>query len=279
MNPVQRALWCVESHSREEILLEDIAAVCGVSPYHLTRTFATSMGLPLMRYVRGRRLSEAARRLACGGEQSILDLALEAGYNSHEAFTRAFREQFNLTPEQLRASGRLEQIKLVEAIPMKDKPTLKLEHPRMEDMPPRVFAGLVERHDCAAPAGIPGQWQRFIPWLGNIPAQAGDTAYGLNYNFDGDGKFDYMCAVEVRPQSELPQGLVRLKVPAQRYAVFAHREHISSIRGTFSAIWSWFPSSNLKPADGPTMEVYTRDFDPTTGLGGLEIWIPVGQTA
>jgi AraC family transcriptional regulator len=56
MDPVQKALWYVESHSRESITLEDIANACKVSPFHLTRLFAATMGLSLMRYVRARRM-------------------------------------------------------------------------------------------------------------------------------------------------------------------------------------------------------------------------------
>ena len=69
MDPVQKALWYVESHSREPIALEDIARACRISPFHLTRAFAATMGLSLMRYVRRRRLSEAARQLAQGADQ------------------------------------------------------------------------------------------------------------------------------------------------------------------------------------------------------------------
>lgn len=94
MDPVQKALWFVESHSRDPITLEDVAKACNVSPFHLTRAFAATMGVSLMRYVRGRRLSEAARQLALGAEE-ILGIALDAGYGSHEAFTRAFRDQYS----------------------------------------------------------------------------------------------------------------------------------------------------------------------------------------
>ncbi len=69
MNPVQKALWFVESHSREPITLEDIAQASNVSPFHLTRAFAGIMGLSLMRSVRTRRLSEAARQLTNGADK------------------------------------------------------------------------------------------------------------------------------------------------------------------------------------------------------------------
>ena len=64
-----------------------------------------------MRYVRGRRLTEAAKALS-NGAPDILSVALDAGYGSHEAFTRAFRDEFGVTPETIRAQGHLKKINL-----------------------------------------------------------------------------------------------------------------------------------------------------------------------
>jgi AraC family transcriptional regulator len=275
MDPVPKALWFVESHSREPIMLEDIAKACKVSAFHLTRAFAATMGLSLMRYVRARRLSEAARQLA-GGADDILRIALDAGYGSHEAFTRAFRDHFHLTPEQVRAQGHFNNLQLVEAITMNAASTLDLAPPRFETSKPMLLAGLVERYDCQSPSGIPDQWQRFVPYIGKIPAQVGDTAYGASYNFDGESNFDYMCGVEVAGSPDLPKGFTTLQVPTQKYAVFEHRGHIAGIRSTFAAIWSkWFPESGHEAANAPTLERYGPEFDSRTGMGGCEIWIPI----
>src|SRR6187401_170088 len=103
MNPAQKALWFIESHLADQLSLDDIAGVAGISRFHLVRAFAAATGLSVMRYVRARRLSEAARALA-NGAPDILTLALEADYGSHEAFTRAFRDQFGTTPEDVRAA-------------------------------------------------------------------------------------------------------------------------------------------------------------------------------
>ena len=111
MNPVGKALWFIESHFAQEITLEDIAGAAGVSRYHLSRVFGLATGWSIQQYVRGRRLTEAARSLAQGAPD-ILTVALDAGYGSHEAFTRAFREQFGVTPEMLRAQGDLHGIEL-----------------------------------------------------------------------------------------------------------------------------------------------------------------------
>src|SRR5579863_7108524 len=98
----------------------------GVSRYHVSRVFGLATGHSVMRYVRGRRLTEAARCLA-NGAPDILGVALDAGYGSHEAFTRAFRDQFGLTPEMLRAQGNLNNIELLEPIKMDETLLTSLE--------------------------------------------------------------------------------------------------------------------------------------------------------
>src|SRR6201996_3822717 len=98
MNPAQKALWYIESHLATPLSLDDISDVAGVSRFHLVRAFAAATGLSVMRYVRARRLTEAARALAAGAPD-ILQVALDSDYGSHEAFTRAFRDHFGVTPE------------------------------------------------------------------------------------------------------------------------------------------------------------------------------------
>ena len=69
-----------------------------------------------------------------------------------------------------------------------------------------------------------------------------------------------------------------VRIPEQRYAVFTHRDHISTIRRTVNTIWNhWLPASGLKAADAPNFERYDENFDPLTGNGGLEIWVPVKE--
>ena len=88
----------------------------------------------------------------------------------------------------------------------------------------------------------PELWQRFAPYLGNIPGQVGNVAYGVRYNSDDEGNLDYMAGVEVSSFDGLPKELTRLRIPAKRYAVFVHRAHIAEVRRTHYTIWSqWLP--------------------------------------
>jgi AraC family transcriptional regulator len=275
MNPAGKALWFIENHFAEELTLDTIADVGGVSRYHMSRVFGIATGYSIMSYVRGRRLTEAARTLA-GGAPDILAVALDAGYNSHEAFTRAFRDQFGLTPEALRARGNLDEIKLTEPIKMDETLLTNMEEPRFENLKTLLIGGLSERYNSETSAGIPAQWQRFVPHLGHIPGQVGWTTYGVVCQSDDAGNMEYICGVEVSDFSKLPPELRGLRIPEQRYAVFTHRDHVSTVRRTWYTIWNkWLPESGHQAAEGPEFERYGKGFDPRSGNGGFEIWIPI----
>ena len=275
MNPVGRALWFIESHFAQDITLDEIANAGCASRFHMSRAFGVATGRSIMRYVRGRRLTEAARSLS-NGAPDILAVALEAGYGSHEAFTRAFRDQFGLTPERVRAQRHVDNLELVEPIKMDEALVTHLEPPRFENAKPLLIAGLSERYTCETSAGIPAQWQRFQPLMNSVPGRAGGAAYGVCCNSDDAGNFDYICGVEVIDFSRLPASLDRVRIPAHRYAVFVHREHISTIRRTWNTILSkWLPESGHEAADAPDFERYSESFDPATGTGGVEIWVPL----
>lgn len=274
MDPVNKALWFIESHFRQELTLDEVADAGGVSRFHLSRVFAITMGSSIMRYVRGRRLTEAARALV-NGAPDILHVALDVGYGSHEAFTRAFREQFGLTPEAIRARGNLNNISLTEALKMQETLLATIEA-RFEKGRVLLIGGLGERYTCETSAGIPAQWQQFVPHLGHIPGQVGGIAYGVSCNFDDEANFDYICGAEVADFSRLPADWSRVRISAQEYAVFSHRDHISTIRSTWSTIWNkWLPESGREVADAPHFERYGEDFNSVTGRGSVEIWLPI----
>jgi AraC family transcriptional regulator len=274
VNPVAKALWFIESHFAGEVTLAEISDVAGVSRFHMVRTFGMTTGHSVMRYVRGRRLSEAAKTLAKGAPD-ILMVALDAGYGSHEAFTRAFRDQFGVTPDMVRAGGTVDHLLLVEAANMDETSKTTLAAPRMEDGRALLVAGLGERYTFDNLGGLPALWQRFQPHLGHVPGQVGGIAYGICYNTDDTG-FDYIAGVEVSDFGSLPKEFARVRVAERTYAVFTHREHISTVRGTFMAIFNeWLPNSGFRSADAPVFERYDERFDPRTGTGGFEIWVPV----
>ncbi|QGZ40383.1 AraC family transcriptional regulator [Pseudoduganella flava] len=275
MSIVAKALWYIENnYAKSGLSLDDVAAACGASRFHLTRAFGIATGRTLMRYLRARRMTQAALALAAGAPD-ILALAVDAGYGSHEAFTRAFREQFGLTPEALRARGHCEGLELVPALRLDHADGMPLAAPRLLERGAFTVAGLCARYTHETAAGIPAQWQRLAAYP-SPPCRVGSDEYGVCIDAD-EGAFDYTCGIEVA--GSVPPGLTRLDIPAQRYAVFFHAGHIAAIRMTWRAIFDrWLPQSGLHPTGGPEFERYDERFDVTTGQGGVEIWIPVSSS-
>src|SRR5215469_1651374 len=171
MSIADKAAWIVERNSGRDLTLNSIAEACGVSRSHLANAFGTATGLSVMHYVRARRLSEAAKALA-GGAPDILTVALDAGYASHEAFTRAFREQFGVTPERVRERGSAGGLPLVGPIEFGTGATGDLEKPRICDLDVTRIVGLAERLTWNDTAKIPALWQRFMPYMSLIRARS-----------------------------------------------------------------------------------------------------------
>ena len=67
-----------------------------------------------------------------------------------------------------------------------------------------------------------------------------------------------------------------VRLPAREYAVSTHRDNVSGIGKTIDKIWNvWLPQAAIKVASAPCFERYTEEFDPKTGMGGMEIWLPL----
>lgn len=273
MSLVAKMLWVLESRSREPLDLEELAAVTGRSKSYLSRVFPLVTGYSVTGYLRARRLSEAARVLA-NGAPDILSVALEAGYGSHEAFTRAFRDQFGITPQMVRDRRHLEGISLVEPLRMEMNADTTIAPPHFENRPALHFAGIAERHQMSMPVGIPDQWRRFQPYIGNIDGAIAGAAYGLVGEITADGMFDYVVAMEVRAGIELPPELSAVTVPPLRWARFKHAGHVATIRQTIGSAERWLSENGYEPSEAvhSFIEYYGPAFDARTGMGDVEVW-------
>lgn len=277
MSIADKALWVIERNSDRALSMSKIAQACGVSRSHLANAFGSATGLSVMKYLRSRRLTEAARTLA-NGAPDILTVALDAGYGSHEAFTRAFGDQFGVTPESVRERGSIDALALTLPLELKAHSTSLPERPSIENLGHLRVVGLSDRCSFDTLINIPAQWQRFMGSYDDIPSKLDAIPIGLNYPSDGDGFFDYICAAEVSEFGRTPNELVQLTIEPRRYAVFKHTPHVSKIFETYSAIWNDALSSNdLSVADAPVIERHNSSFDPRTGEGGLTLWIPLSS--
>ena len=271
----KRALWVIERNLDRDLSLGDLAAACEVSRWHLSHAFTERFGRPIGDYVRSRRLSYAAEALA-GGAPDILNLALANGYNSHEAFSRAFKVLLGVTPESVRRRRTTAGLPLVAALDMTtaDDRTLPMPELKMQDA--MSFVGLFEPVTLDTTHLIPALWRRFMASYAEIGGKVESIPVGVIGPIDGDGRFDYGCAVQVDGSAAPAAPMRQLNVPAQRYALFPHTGHVSTIRSTYSAIWNQvLPENGWTTPEAPGLERHHSTFDPLTGDGGITIWIPV----
>jgi len=274
MSTTRRAVWNIERNLDRPLTLATIAAGIGVSPFHLAHAFGRTTGLSALRYARERRLSEAAKLLA-RGDASVTETAYAAGYATHAAFTRAFARHFGRPPS---AVGRERSTAgLVLRAPMKVPPAKASRALALRRVAsPRMFlVGTTARYAYEDVAGIPRHWARFMGEASAIAHRTATSPLSVSTRAGSDG-FDYTCAWEV---SRLPAAAGRwtlTTLPARSYAVFRHDRHVSSLPEAYAWIWDeGLRRLRLPVADAPTLERFDPRFDPVTGMGGIEIWIPL----
>jgi AraC family transcriptional regulator len=276
MSVTSKALFVIERNLGSDLTLDSLAAACGVSRFHLAHAFASATGRTVMDYARARRLTEAARTLS-RGSPNILDVAIAAGYTSHEAFSRAFRARFNITPEELRKRGALDGLNLEEIFIMQTKQRVALASPEFKSGAEQLFVGLAAQRRMGDSGKIPAQWRDFMSGLYHRIANKLDCPpIGVTLPGETDDEFLYVCAAQVSHLGATPKGLVEITVAPTQYAVFAHNGHVSDLPQTYMAIWNdWFASSGKRPKKAASLEHHKASFDPRTGAGGVTVWIPL----
>lgn len=290
LQSIRRALQTIEDHLEDPIDGTDLARTAGLSFWHFQRTFTALAGEPVGRYIRRRRLTEAAFLLRQDPACRVLDAAIRFRFDSHEAFTRAFVAAFGLTPSAWR---RLRRIDRIRTRPPLDPAALRLlpstiMKPNTTTLPALHLIGLETRFISAASADsnnmevIPALWDRFIARAGEItPAGPEGVSYGACRCLPPDEKqsddeFLYLAGRPASEDAPVPAGMVRWSVPASTYAVFTHRGPISRIGETMTQIYgSALPRSGLVHSGGIDLERYDERFKGEHPQSELDILIPV----
>jgi AraC family transcriptional regulator len=101
---IEDVMRYIREHINEPLNRERLAAVAGFSVPHFHRVFTAHVGESAASYVRRLRLERAGRKLRMGAVD-ITEVALAAGYDTHAAFSKAFKQQFGLSPREFRQLG------------------------------------------------------------------------------------------------------------------------------------------------------------------------------
>ena len=135
----------IEIHLCDEIRTEDIACACFCSKSTLEKLFRRVYHTSVHEYIIRRRMMLAARKISGQPEISILDIALEYGYSTHESFTRAFEQIWNCKPSEFRNAKFTELFPRLTAPPMKgDNYIMQKRHVDISEL----YDLFQERKDC-----------------------------------------------------------------------------------------------------------------------------------
>ena len=97
---IKKLLTYIDDHIKEKISLVEMAELAGDSPFYFSKLFAEIMGMPITGYIRIRKLQYALASLLEG--RRVLEVSLMYAFDSHEGFTRSFKQLFGTTPSKVR---------------------------------------------------------------------------------------------------------------------------------------------------------------------------------
>ncbi|MGZ9583090.1 AraC family transcriptional regulator [Paenibacillus marinisediminis] len=285
------AVSYIEDNLTGEIDFEIAAGIACCSVYHFQRLFSFIVEIPLSEYIRRRRLTLAAFDLQ-GSNIKVIDIALKYGYDSPEAFARAFQKTHGITPTMSRNLGvSLKSYPRISfQISIKGVEEMNYKIVQKEDFSVFGVEEIFSTENGENHKAIPGLWKKafdegIIDQMIKASGMHWDnSSKGIKpvnavmcYRNTGGTTFPYMLYA-ISPKSGTPEGFASLEIPAGTWAVFTTEEHtVDQTSEHVQALWKriyseWFPTASYEHVNGPEFEMYGVS---ETENEFCEIWIPV----
>lgn len=286
---MKRALEYLEENMTGEISFEEAARLAMCSNYHFQRMFSLITNVPPAEYIRRRRLTLAVQDIQ-NHELKVIDIALKYGYESPDAFSRAFQKLHGITPTAAREPG----------VNLKAYPRIsfylilkgdkEMEYRIVDREGFKVFGKSIktneaDKHEIKTflnschEDGL-HEKIRLIAGYGQRKDSCSKQVFQVLYGHKSDGTFNYMIAA-VFPQNDnmIIADFDVLEIPKSTYAVFSDRCNLNEpIADKANVIWKmlpeWFESTGYEYASKPALEIpsYTK----TEKV--IEIWVPITKT-
>jgi AraC family transcriptional regulator len=263
-----RVLIYIQQQLDEPLTLKVLAAQAHLSPYHFHRIFTGMIGESLHLHIRRLRLERSAMQLKYS-QKSVIQIALEAGYETHEAFSRAFRNAFHLSPSQFRKQNRSLQIYSRSGIHYHPDHLLKnfKTKPLQKGIQMKVTLKTIQplhvafiRHtgpysECGA------AWDRFLTLFGKEGLIDSKTQFiGLCHDdpeITPSDKIRYDACLTVDSHFK-PEGDIGMQtISGGDYAVLTHFGPYAKLNESYKKlIGEWIPRSGRELRSSPCFEIY-----------------------
>jgi len=264
---ILRVLVYIQEHLDQAPDLLRLAELAHFSPFHFHRVFRGLVGEPVIGHVRRLRLERAAYHLKTT-DRPVTQVAFDAGYETHEAFTRAFSATFGMPPSDFRASIRSVIPPSPSGVGYTSDGRMARFEPistgddgmqvRLQESPSKRIAFL--RH--VGPYDQVGNtWQRLMSWSASRGQFGGMTAPFAIVHDDPEitppDQLRYDACVAVDNGCE-PNGEIGVQqIPGGFFAIALHRGPYTSLGNSYAALFGrWLPENDREPADGPCIEAY-----------------------
>jgi len=272
---LQKAMDYIETNLTRDISYYDIAREIGISVPHFYRLFKRLTGDTVGAYILRRRISLAANDLV-DNNKSIVSVALEYGFESHDVFTRAFKRVYGMSPSKYRKSSTLVPLKRLTAISdqsEEDENQMKFSLLHTEGF---AVAGL----ECRAlqwdsDGAIGKLWSEFLACLEkNKLIQDKVTMYGIcEHETCRNGGFTYMAAIGIDSGTDIPPGMTKKFITPQNFFQASVPDRISTPDAYAGAI-GYARSLGYTLEDNDIIEVYDGIFqDPD--VNRFRLLIPI----
>ena len=255
-----RILQHIDENLDEPLSVKSLCQLANFSRFHFQRQFTAYVGLPVVRYIQLMRLRRASYQLLFDEQRQVIDVALEAGFETPESFSRAFEKQTGQTPTQFRAQPDLPHWKTRFQPPnLPRNPSMIIEIIDFED----TLIAVLEHQ--GSPDLILDSVRTFIDWRKasglspvsrchtfSIPYSAPDTTSPEDFRFDIGGEVD-------SPVPENPQGVINKQIPGGRCARLRHIGSTDAIKEPVLALYQeWLPESGEELRDFPVFFHYIK---------------------
>jgi AraC family transcriptional regulator len=281
---VQRGLDFIEARLDDELDPGEVARAAGISQWHFQRIFKALTSDTLKAYIRARRFAAALDALVEGNAR-ILDIAIAAGFETHESFTRAFKAAFGVTPDDYRRGKT--RFPIVPRLQIDADYLAHLQNsvslePELYDQRELSVVGLrtrfygidSERNNLADK--LPALWSRFVPRLRTLDFVRG-VVYGIVQQTPAHtDELDYLACVELAPSTPIPDDLVHWTIPASRRARFTHRGLPTRIDQSVNYVYaSWLVRSDYRHTYAADIEIYGPGYRPDAEDSTIDYAIPI----
>ncbi|MGV8927703.1 MAG: AraC family transcriptional regulator [Ewingella sp.] len=257
----------IEKHLDRTLTVEQLSEVACFSRFHFHRQFSQYCGVSVSRYITLMRLKRASYRLVQPSPAKIIDIALDAGFENPESFSRAFKHTFGLTPREFRKTPVWVDWHRHFQFPGRK------HQKRMENMDVKIICvepiqvAVLEHH--GEPMRVNNSVAKFIEWrkASGLSDYATYGSYGVPYNdpltTQGDDfRFDICGELSTEAKGKVPtnpQGVISKTLPGGRCAVVRHvgsYDHISE--SVYYLYRQWLPQSGEELRDFPVYFRYLR---------------------